>query len=339
MYLALQKAAIQIASTGKRIMLIECGWHANEYIEKAYLEAANVACPLVKVVTLDGRSPKAREIAWAGADVFCSLSDNIQETFGIAPIEAMAAGLPVVVSDWDGYKDTVRDGVDGFRIPTCMPQIGLAKDLAIRHALEIDSYDMYCGHTCSLISVDIEATAKAFIQLFESEELRIRMGKDGKTRARQMFDWSVIIKQYENLWQQQTHLRLQAQNTTQFNEIQYPWPSRMDPFDSFGSYATHTLEPNSVLTLTDASIQEGMQKINQYKKLAMINFAKYIIPTDEEIAFVLGSIAKGPCLVQDLLREVEPSRQAFLYRSLVWFMKLGIVKCSFIHKSNSISIQ
>ena len=28
----------------------------------------------------------------------------------------MAAGLPVVVSDWDGYRDTVRDGVDGFRI-------------------------------------------------------------------------------------------------------------------------------------------------------------------------------------------------------------------------------
>jgi glycosyltransferase involved in cell wall biosynthesis len=33
----------------------------------------------------------------------------------------MAAGIPVVVSDWDGYKDTVRDGVDGFRIPTFKP--------------------------------------------------------------------------------------------------------------------------------------------------------------------------------------------------------------------------
>ena len=74
--------------------------------------------------------------------MFCSLSDNIQETFGIVPIEAMAAGLPVVVSDWDGYKDTVRHGVDGFRISTCMPQAGLATDLALRHALEVDTYDM-----------------------------------------------------------------------------------------------------------------------------------------------------------------------------------------------------
>lgn len=30
----------------------------------------------------------------------------------------MAAGLPVVVSDWDGHRDTVVDGENGFRIPT-----------------------------------------------------------------------------------------------------------------------------------------------------------------------------------------------------------------------------
>jgi glycosyltransferase involved in cell wall biosynthesis len=52
------------------------------------------------------------------------LSDNIQETFGIVPIEAMAAGLPVVVLDWDGYKNTVRDGIDGFRVPTLMSGAG-----------------------------------------------------------------------------------------------------------------------------------------------------------------------------------------------------------------------
>jgi len=29
----------------------------------------------------------------------------------------MASGLPVLVSDWDGYKDTVIDGETGYRIP------------------------------------------------------------------------------------------------------------------------------------------------------------------------------------------------------------------------------
>ncbi|NQW58284.1 MAG: glycosyltransferase family 4 protein, partial [Polynucleobacter sp.] len=121
MYQALQIAAQTVKVSGKNIKLIECGWHANEFIEKAYCDAALHACPDVEVITLDGRKAKDRETAWAGADVFCSLSDNIQETFGIVPIEAMAAGLPVVVSDWDGYKDTVRHEVDGFRIRTTMP--------------------------------------------------------------------------------------------------------------------------------------------------------------------------------------------------------------------------
>lgn len=122
MYQALEAAA---QGTGKSVVLVECGWHANEFIEKAYRDAAQLACPSVRVITLDGRKAEDRQTAWAGADVFCSLSDNIQETFGITPIEAMAAGLPVVVSDWDGYKDTVRDGIDGYRIPTLMPQAGL----------------------------------------------------------------------------------------------------------------------------------------------------------------------------------------------------------------------
>ena len=33
----------------------------------------------------------------------------------------MAAGIPVVVSDWDGYRYTVTDGVEGFLIPTLAP--------------------------------------------------------------------------------------------------------------------------------------------------------------------------------------------------------------------------
>ena len=57
---------------------------------------------------------------WASADLFLSLVDNPQETFGLAPVEAMAAGIPVI-GDWDGYRFTVSDGVEGFRIPTLAP--------------------------------------------------------------------------------------------------------------------------------------------------------------------------------------------------------------------------
>ena len=326
MYQALQKAAIQLATTGQKVILVECGWYANDFIQKAYQDAAQQACPLVKVITLDGRLVSERETAWASADVFCSLSDNIQETFGIVPIEAMASGLPVVVSDWDGYKDTVRDGIDGYRIASCMPQAGLAKDLALRHALEVDTYDMYCGHTCSMVSIDIEATAKAFVELCESSELRRSMGQAGQARARQLYDWAVVIGQYEALWQSQTELRLAAQANNNQKASAHPWPARIDPFYSFESYPTHTLKPSSVLMMVDPSVQESMTRVLHYQELAMVNFAKLVLPTNTEIAQVLGVAIKGPSSAQGLLQEITPARQAFVFRSLAWLLKLGILK-------------
>lgn len=326
MYQALQTAAQQVAQTGQKIMLVECGWHANDFIQKAYQDAAQLACPSVQVRTLDGRLAEQRQTAWAGADVFCSLSDNIQETFGIVPIEAMAAGLPVVVSDWDGYKDTVRHGTDGFRIATCMPDAGLGGDLALRHALQVDTYDMYCGHTCSMVSVDIEATAQAFVQLAQSAELRQRMGQAGKERAQSVYDWSVIIAQYEDLWQQQTQLRLAAQSKAPQAQLAQAWPARLDPFQAFAAYPSSVLKPTTQLALVDASADLAMARVNQYKGLAMVNFAKWVLPSDSEIAAVLQLAESGPCTAQALVQGVAADRQAFVFRALVWLMKLGVLR-------------
>ena len=206
MYQAIEQAAHTLPA-GRRILLVEFGQFASEPGARAFAEAARLACPAVTVRHLDGRQPENRAIAWACADVFCSLADNFQETFGITPLEAMAAGLPVVVSDWDGYRDTVRDGSDGFRIPTLMPQPGLGGDLAWRHASGADNFDRYCGHTCALIAVDVGAAAQAFSRLFASAELRARMGAAGRQRAREAFDWATIIPRYESLWESQEELR------------------------------------------------------------------------------------------------------------------------------------
>jgi starch synthase len=324
MYQALEKAA---QATGKQVMLVECGWYANEFIEKAYSEAAKLACPSVRVVTLDGRKPEDRQTAWAGADVFCSLSDNIQETFGIVPIEAMAAGLPVVVADWDGYKDTVRDGIDGFRIPTLMPQTGLGADLALRHALEIDTYDMYCGHTCSLLAVDVEATTHAFEKLFNSPGLRKQMGEAGRQRAREVYDWATIIPQYEALWRQLTEIR-KAQAPS-LKPLPHPWPARMDPFYAFACYPTQTLTPQTVLGLVDADVHAAIERTTAYSNLAMVNFAKVVLPTDTELQAVLNMATGGAKPAVELIAAIPGDRQAFVFRTLAWLVKLGVLKvCS-----------
>ena len=122
----------------------------------------------------------------------------------------MAAGLPVVVSDWDGYRDTVRDGIDGFRIPTLAPAPGMAGDLAHRHALEIDTYDIYCGHSSSLVAVNVKKLDDIYRAIPITRAAK-KMGAAGRLRVTQDFDWRTIIPQYEDLWAKQTEIRLAAQ--------------------------------------------------------------------------------------------------------------------------------
>ncbi len=61
--------------------------------------------------------------------IFTSPIDNIQETFGLTPVEAMACGVPRLSSDWDGYRDTGLEK-QGFLIKTswtnCMEDIATA---------------------------------------------------------------------------------------------------------------------------------------------------------------------------------------------------------------------
>jgi len=68
----------------------------------------------------------------AGADVFVAPALG-QESFGMVLVEAMAAGVPVVASDIAGYREVVRDGVDGLLVP---PGDAAALAAAVRRVLD-----------------------------------------------------------------------------------------------------------------------------------------------------------------------------------------------------------
>lgn len=42
---------------------------------------------------------------------------SVQDGFGLVVLEAMASGLPVIVSEHVGAKDCVREGIDGYIVP------------------------------------------------------------------------------------------------------------------------------------------------------------------------------------------------------------------------------
>jgi glycosyltransferase involved in cell wall biosynthesis len=254
MYLALERIA-----AGRKVVLVECGWSDNEAIANAFAEARAAVCPSVRGIVLDGRDPQQLARAWACADCFCSLSDNIQETFGLTPIEAMASGLPCVVTDWNGYRDTVRDGVDGFAVPTLAPPRGFANDLVVSHALEVDHYGAYIGQAAAVTAVDCEATATAFERLAGDPELRRRLGANGRQRAREAFDWSVVVRAYEALWQELAEVRQAGLRKNPPRAGLVRWPSHLDPFDVFAGYATAVVNSRSVVRLLPAAETDAFE--------------------------------------------------------------------------------
>jgi glycosyltransferase involved in cell wall biosynthesis len=101
-----------------------------------------------------GNSPESRQLFF-DADVF--VLPSLGECFGIASVEAMAAGLPVVATAVGGASDIVDQAQTGFLI-----QPGSLGDLT-----------------------------RALDQLLGDADLRRRLGRAGRARAERSFDGAV----------------------------------------------------------------------------------------------------------------------------------------------------
>jgi glycosyltransferase involved in cell wall biosynthesis len=319
MFTALERAAQ--ARPGTRIRLVQCGWYANEHIEAAFNDAARVLSPSITLQHAEGRDPAARRRAWASADIFMSLADNIQETFGLTPIEAMAAGLPVIVSDWDGYKDTVRDGVDGFRIPSLMPAAGYGADLAQRYANGTDTYDFHCGFASQFVALDPDTLTHACSSLIGDRALRLKMGAAGRERARRYYDWAVIYGRYQVLWEELAERR-RADPDLHLPLTVTARPDRPDPFAAFAGYPTSQLSSNHVVELWD-----GDEVLDVRRGLALNSFAQSLQLDAAECKVILSLLRMyGPQTVDRIGRQFPGIARFQIMRGLVWLAKMEAVR-------------
>lgn len=105
---------------------------------------------LVKYVGCVDQSQLAAE--YSRADVF--VLPSLAEGMALVVLEAMSAGLPVIVTPATGYSGIVRDGVEGFVVPTR----------------------------------DAQAIADRLTTLARDPELRLAMGRAARARAEQ-YTW------------------------------------------------------------------------------------------------------------------------------------------------------
>ncbi|HEV2530861.1 glycosyltransferase family 4 protein [Phenylobacterium sp.] len=316
MAIALERAA---KATGKPIYWVNAGWSPSAKDEETYHAQTRELCPTVHYRSVDGRPPDVRFTIWSVADFFISFSDNIQETFGLTPIEAMAAGLPCVVTDWDGYKDTVRHGEDGFRIPTVAPPPGEGGDLAFWFANAWLNYDNYVGAAGQFTAIDYAEAEAAITTLVLNPDERRRMGENAKARAREVFDWAAIIPQYQALWAEQNARRLAAPPAPATRENPY----KPDPFTLFQSYPTRHLSARTPLTLGPGVTWEMAEPLLRH---ALVNYSNFHRPTPEESRQMLALIAERPGVtVGEVAQAAGPARRAFVGRGVLWLARYGLI--------------
>ncbi|WP_293903864.1 glycosyltransferase family 4 protein [Phenylobacterium sp.] len=262
MYQALQAAAER---TGQRVALVMSGWAPNSFIEDAFVRGAAEFAPDVRTIFVDGRETSPRRHAWAGSDIFFSLSDGIQETFGLTPIEAKAAGLPLIVSDWNGYRDTVRSGVDGFRISTWAPTAGAGQSLALAFEAGVMSYDLYGWAAAATTSVDLSELCDCVSLLVANPPLRRRMGDAARLHAREVYDWPSVYRVYQALWGEldarRRHALADPVAMVRWSAAPRVTPRRLDPFDAFGHYPTFSLGPRTLLSPAEGASMARFEQI------------------------------------------------------------------------------
>jgi glycosyltransferase involved in cell wall biosynthesis len=233
--------------TGRKVRLVLSGWAAESAVLDAFREGAGNFAPGVRLSIVDGTDPQKRFAVWHAADIFVSLVDNIQETFGLAVLEAMASGLPVVASDWDGYRDLVVPGETGYLVPTRMVP-DATSHAASRLLLGEVNYEGFLAECSQCVAVDSTAAAEALARLILDAELRRHMGTAGRQRVLSCFAWSQVIKAYEQLWREQEHERLAfagrrgGSSRTARGPARYPAPE-----DSFAGYPTSWLKGDDFL--------------------------------------------------------------------------------------------
>jgi D-inositol-3-phosphate glycosyltransferase len=187
-----------------------------------------------RVSILENTSEVIKLQLFAAADVFVSPSDNVQESFGITILEAMAAALPVVATDWSGYREIVDNRTTGYLVPSYLPQPTHTSDV----------YSSPTGHTreevlAASTSFDVCEMHACLSHLIKHGDIRIAMGRAGRRRVAQLYNWNLIITQYQGLCDE-----LVALGIKRTAGAGYPAPTY---HDIFKGYPSHTICDSDIL--------------------------------------------------------------------------------------------
>jgi glycosyltransferase involved in cell wall biosynthesis len=233
----------------------------------------------------------------ASADIFLSLSDNTQETFGLSLLEAQASSLPVVASRFDGYKDLVREAVDGYLIDTygCVPD-------PVREFSDLLDPDVAQLFEAQKVAIDMNQFARKLLELIHDDKRRSLMGEKGRGKVASEFVFSRIIKRYDQRWDD---LFQEAQSHGLPPTVEDRF--QVDPSLVFRHYVSKSLAPgDQVMT------RQGQALCPSYNEVS-------VLLDPSELKRILEAAA-DPIPVKDLV-EMTPLSIEQAWFAVMWLIK------------------
>ena len=187
----------QCPDSGLTFLLLggDCYYGARQYIEILEREVDRLGvADFVRILRINERERVVNLLR--ASDIFLSPADNVQETYGITPIEAMACGVVPIVSDWNGYRETVVDETIGFRAPTTF-----FNNTEIWESSAFSSHyrdqHLLLGQS---VFVDTNYMINKCIALDSDRDYLDRMKLNALSKIEEKYTWKTIISMYENVW-------------------------------------------------------------------------------------------------------------------------------------------
>jgi len=305
---------VQEGMDASAVELVLAGWadKENSVLDTLTNLAANAGIKLD--VHISPNEPEKIKL-FQSADIFVSIADNPQETFGITMVEAGAFGLPSVASDYDGYRDIIVDGTTGLLVPTIGPD--QTEDVDVMASVLFDNE--YHLQLAQRTSVEIPRLAGALKQLIDSPDLRASMGQAARKRVEEQFAWPVVIQQYVQLWEE---LWNEPVNGMALRKKAHPLEI---PFGQiFGHYASQTLSDDTILKAGRTG--EAYYRDKDFPSLYLGMHASI----DMDIIKKLPFFGRKPVDVSTLIRSIvdmAPNMDAPLAKNhILWALKHDILQ-------------
>lgn len=301
----------------EKILLLLAGRDHGGY--STAIQEFALALGIEKQVLLMTNVPAGTQhLVHAAADVFLSPSDNVQECFGLAVVEAMASGVPQVVADWSGYRDTVRHGDTGFLVPTYWAPA----DDDFRGEFPIASSSLDHLRLAQSVVMDPGAYRRHLQALVGNPQLRREMGRRSRERAVALYSWRSVIRQYEALWSE-----LAEEAGTPY--VAGPHAAYCTPayYDTYRHFATAEIPDSTLLKLSDSggAVVSGKEVLPEYPGVAYTLDAELLQKAlvALKVTSRLGQGYPLGQLVQDLGEGDEASR---MRRHVLWLCKYGYLE-------------